>query len=102
VDAELVRGVVAARRPRCRRRTGIVGLTAGFVGLRLAGQGALGLVATTAAALWFDRRRGTATVGAVGAVGISQTPLLVGIRALEAASSRAPSALATSAPSAAS
>lgn len=57
--------------------TGIVGLTAGFVGIRLAGQGALTLTATTAAALWFDRRRGTATgiVSAVGAVGISMTPL---------------------------
>jgi MFS family permease len=56
----------------------IVGLTAGFVGIRMAGQGALGLTATTAAALWFDRRRGTATgiVSAVGAVGISMTPLL--------------------------
>lgn len=56
----------------------IVGLTAGFVGIRMAGQGALGLTATTAAALWFDRRRGTAVgiVSAVGAVGISMTPLL--------------------------
>ncbi|HEX6233044.1 MAG TPA: MFS transporter [Jiangellaceae bacterium] len=56
----------------------IVGLTAGFVGIRMAGQGALTLTATTAAALWFDRRRGTAVgiVSAVGAVGISMTPLL--------------------------
>lgn len=56
----------------------ITGLTAGFVGIRMAGQGALGLTATTAAALWFDRRRGTAAgiVSAVGAVGISMTPLL--------------------------
>jgi MFS family permease len=58
--------------------SGIVGLTAGFAGIRMAGQGALGLTATTAAALWFDRRRGTATgiVSAVGAVGISLLPLL--------------------------
>ncbi|MDN4479434.1 MFS transporter [Demequina muriae] len=57
----------------------IVGLTAGFVGVRMAGQGALGLTATTAAALWFERRRGLATgiVSAVGAVGISMTPLLL-------------------------
>jgi len=57
----------------------IVGLTAGFVGVRMAGQGALGLTATTAIALWFDRRRGTAVgiVSAIGAVGISATPLLI-------------------------
>jgi len=56
----------------------IVGLTAGFVGIRMAGQGALVLTATTATAMWFDRRRGTAMgiVSAVGAVGISMTPLL--------------------------
>lgn len=58
--------------------SGIVGLTAGFVGIRMAGQGALGLTATTAAALWFDRRRGTASgiVTGLGAVGISLTPLI--------------------------
>ncbi|WP_277207197.1 MFS transporter [Isoptericola croceus] len=57
----------------------LVGLTAGFVGVRMAGQGALGLTATTVVALWFDRRRGMATglVSAVGAVGISMTPLLL-------------------------
>lgn len=57
--------------------SGIVGLTAGFVGIRMAGQGALGLTATTAAALWFDRRRGTATgiASAFGMVGISMTPV---------------------------
>lgn len=57
----------------------IVGLTAGFVGIRLAGQGALSLTATTAAALWFQRRRGTAIgiVTAVGSMGISLTPLLI-------------------------
>jgi MFS family permease len=56
----------------------IVGLTAGFVGIRMAGQGALALTASTAAALWFDRRRGTATgiVSGLGAVGISMTPLV--------------------------
>ncbi|OMQ15071.1 hypothetical protein A7K94_0212045, partial [Modestobacter sp. VKM Ac-2676] len=40
--------------------SGLVGLTAGFVGVRMAGQGALGLTATTAVAVWFTRRRGTA------------------------------------------
>lgn len=59
--------------------TSIVGLTAGFVGIRMAGQGALSLTATTATALWFTRRRGTATgiVTAVGAIGISMTPLIM-------------------------
>jgi MFS family permease len=59
--------------------SGIVGLTAGFVGIRMAGQGALGLTATTATALWFTRRRGTATgiVSAVGAIGISMSPLIM-------------------------
>ncbi|WP_211658872.1 MFS transporter [Phytoactinopolyspora halophila] len=55
----------------------IVGLTVGFAGIRLAGQGALGLTATSAAALWFTRRRGFATgiVSAIGALGISLTPV---------------------------
>ena len=59
--------------------TGLVGLTAGFVGIRMAGQGALGLVATTAVALWFTRRRGTVMglVSAVGAAGISLSPVLL-------------------------
>ncbi len=57
--------------------TGLVGLTIGFVGLRMAGQGALSLTASTAVALWFHRRRGMAAglVSAFGAVGISLTPL---------------------------
>lgn len=59
--------------------TSVVGLTAGFVGLRMAGQGALGLTATTAVALWFHRRRGMAAgvVSAFGSLGISSTPLLL-------------------------
>jgi MFS family permease len=59
--------------------SGIVGLTVGFIGIRLAGQGALSLTATTAAALWFQRRRGTAIglVTAIGSMGISLTPLLI-------------------------
>lgn len=57
----------------------VVGLTAGFVGIRMAGQGALGLTATTATALWFTRRRGTAIgiVSAIGAAGISLAPVLL-------------------------
>jgi MFS family permease len=59
--------------------TGIVGVTAGFVGIRMAGQGALGLTATTATALWFTRRRGVAVgvVSAIGAAGISLAPVLL-------------------------
>lgn len=59
--------------------SGIVSLTAGFVGIRLAGQGALGLTAVTVVAYWFDRRRGTALgmVSAVGAAGITLAPILI-------------------------
>lgn len=57
----------------------IVELTAGFVGIRLAGQGALGLAAVTVVAHWFDRRRGTALgiVSAFGSAGISLAPILI-------------------------
>jgi MFS family permease len=47
---------------------GLVTLTVGFAGIRMFGQGALGLVATTAPAAWFDRRRGLA-IGVTTAVG---------------------------------
>lgn len=40
--------------------SGIVGLTFGFVGIRLARQGALTLAAATVAAHWFHHRRGSA------------------------------------------
>ncbi|MFZ5847295.1 MAG: MFS transporter [Actinomycetota bacterium] len=58
---------------------GLTGLTLGFVGIRLLGQGALGLTATTAAARWFIRRRGSALgiVSAAGAAGISTAPLFL-------------------------
>jgi len=58
---------------------GLTGLTIGFIGIRMLGQGALGLTATTAAARWFTRRRGSAlgVVSAVGAAGISTAPLLL-------------------------
>jgi hypothetical protein len=57
----------------------IVGLTAGFVLIRMAGQGALGVTATTAVALWFTRRRGTAMglvsgVGDLARAGAARTP----------------------------
>ncbi|MGP4027364.1 MFS transporter [Actinomadura sp. 3N407] len=56
----------------------IWGLTAGLAGLRLSGQGALSLLATTTVALWFTRNRGTSLglVTSVGAAGISVTPVL--------------------------
>ncbi|GHE66887.1 MFS transporter [Streptomyces anthocyanicus] len=65
--------------------TGLVGLTAGFIGIRMAGQGALSLVATTTVAYWFDRRRGLALgiTSAIGTAGISLAPL--GIERLVAA-----------------
>ncbi|SNR80257.1 Major Facilitator Superfamily protein [Haloechinothrix alba] len=57
----------------------VVGLTGGFVAIRMAGQGALGLAATTAVALWFDKRRGTAlgVVSAIGASAIALAPVLL-------------------------
>jgi MFS family permease len=56
----------------------IVGLTAGFIGIRMMGQGALNLTATTAVALWFTRKRGLAMgiVTAAGGVGMTLIPLL--------------------------
>jgi MFS family permease len=55
------------------------GVTLGFLAVRMLGQGALTLIATTAVAVWFDRRRGAAlgVVLAVGSVGISLSPLLL-------------------------
>lgn len=57
--------------------SGVVGLTAGFVGIRFAGQGALTLAATTLIAYYVVRRIGTAVgiVTAVGSAAISLTPL---------------------------
>lgn len=57
--------------------SGLAGLTAGFVGMRMLGQGALTLTATTSVAWWFERRRGFA-VGlstAVGTAGVSFFPV---------------------------
>lgn len=55
----------------------IVGLTAAFVGIRMGGQGALNLVATTTVACYVYRRRGLAVglVSALGASGISLAPI---------------------------
>jgi MFS family permease len=57
--------------------SGLVGLTAGFVGIRFAGQGALTLAATTLVAYYVTRRLGTAVglVTAVGSAAISLAPL---------------------------
>lgn len=57
--------------------SGIAWLTAGFAGLRMFGQGALNLTATTAVAVYIERRRGLAMgiTAAVGAAGISLAPV---------------------------
>ncbi|MQA10420.1 MAG: MFS transporter [Pseudonocardiaceae bacterium] len=57
----------------------IFGLTAAFVGIRVGGQGALNLVATTAVAVYVHRRRGFAIgiVSAAGTAGISLAPVLL-------------------------
>jgi MFS family permease len=39
---------------------GIISLTAGFIFIRMLGQGSLSLVSTVAVSLWFERRRGAA------------------------------------------
>ena len=59
--------------------TGVVLLTIGFVGIRLAGQGALGLAASTTVSRWFTRRRGLVLglLNAVSAAAISLTPVLL-------------------------
>lgn len=57
----------------------IVGLTAAFIGLRMVGQGSLSLVATTAVAIYVEKRRGLAQglTSAFGAAGISLSPVLL-------------------------
>lgn len=56
---------------------GLLSLALAFTGLRMLGQGALGLAASTAVALAFDRHRGTAIAitTAVGAAGVSLAPV---------------------------
>lgn len=57
----------------------IAGLTAGFAGVRMIGQGALTLAATTAVARAIHHRRGLAlgVTSAVGSAGISLAPILL-------------------------
>lgn len=59
--------------------SGIVGLTAGFIGIRMLGQGALSLAATTAVAVYIEHRRGLAqgVTAAIGAAGISLAPVVL-------------------------
>jgi len=69
----------------------IVGLTAGFVGVRMIGQGALTLAATTAVARGIQHRRGLALgiASAMGSAGISLAPIglerLIGLVGIHAA-----------------
>ncbi|MCM3487613.1 MFS transporter, partial [Kocuria rosea] len=57
----------------------LVGLTAGFIGVRMAGQGALSLAATTLVARTITHRRGLAlgAATAMGSGGISLAPVLL-------------------------
>ncbi|MCH8572218.1 MFS transporter [Nesterenkonia sp. AY15] len=59
--------------------TSLWGLTLGFIGMRMAGQGALGLAASTAVAVHVTRRRGLAlgVTTAVGSAGIAMSPVLL-------------------------
>ncbi|MDR7304265.1 MFS transporter [Haloactinomyces albus] len=59
--------------------TELVGLTAAFIGIRVGGQGALNLVATTAVAVYVHHRRGFAmgVTSAIGTAGISLAPVLL-------------------------
>mgnify|MGYP001378596749 CR=1 FL=1 len=56
----------------------LVGLTAGFIGVRALGQGGMSMIATTAVAIAVTRNRGTllGLTGSLGAAGISLFPLL--------------------------
>ncbi|GAB3556040.1 MFS family permease [Actinopolyspora lacussalsi] len=59
--------------------SGIIGLTAAFIGIRVGGQGALNLVATTTVAVYVHRSRGFAMglTSAIGTAGISLAPVLL-------------------------
>lgn len=56
-----------------------IGLTAAFIGIRVGGQGALNLVATTTVAVYVHRHRGFAmgVTSALGTAGISLAPVLL-------------------------
>ncbi|MBB3661659.1 MFS family permease [Prauserella sediminis] len=57
--------------------TEFIGLTSAFVGIRIGGQAALSLVATTVVAIYMQRHKGLATgiVSAIGTAAISLAPL---------------------------
>jgi MFS family permease len=59
--------------------TGIIGLTIGFAGIRLLGQGSLALTATTTVAIYIRHRRGFAQgiATAVGAAGVALAPVIL-------------------------
>jgi MFS family permease len=59
--------------------TSLFTLTAGFVGIRMCGQGALGLVATTLVAVHATRRRGLmlGITAGIGSAGVSMAPLIL-------------------------
>lgn len=59
--------------------TSILPLTAGFVGIRMCGQGALGLVATTLVAVHATSRRGLmlGITAGIGSAGVSMAPLIL-------------------------
>ena len=65
---------------------GLVSLVIGFTGIRMFGQGGLTLVSQTAAAPWFDRRRGLAmgVKGAMGGAIMACIPLAIGALILPA------------------
>lgn len=59
--------------------TNLLGVTVGFIGIRMAGQGALGLASSTAVAVHVTRHRGLA-IGiktALGSAGIAMAPVLL-------------------------
>ncbi|MDZ4233452.1 MAG: MFS transporter, partial [Dietzia sp.] len=59
--------------------TSLFTLTAGFVGIRMCGQGALGLVATTLVAVHATNRRGfmLGITAGIGSAGVSMAPLIL-------------------------
>jgi MFS-type transporter involved in bile tolerance (Atg22 family) len=59
--------------------TSLFTLTAGFVGIRMCGQGALGLVATTLVAVHTTTRRGLmlGITAGIGSAGVSMAPLIL-------------------------
>ncbi len=56
-----------------------VWLAIGFAGIRMFGQGALGMISTVSVSLWFERRRGVAmgVLATVGGAGLATVPLVL-------------------------